>query len=272
MYNALMADNNHLRETFNKAARDYDTMRPKYPEELYKDIITLSEMPPGGKALEIGCGTGQATLPFAKCGYHILCLDIGPDLLAIAADNLRACPNVRFLNTSFEEWSVHTDEYDLVYAATAFHWIPREIGYPKAALALKPGGALAIFSNSHSRPFTGFFDEVQLVYAQYLPELLDPKDQPTTAVAIQTQIEYMRSTGLYKTVEAHTYPWAETYTTVEYLRLLNMYSGHRAITEDRRRGLYAAIAELIDKKYNGKVERPYLTELFLSKKGTSIES
>ena len=137
---------------------------------------------------------------------------------------------------------------------------------------LKPGGALAIFSNSHPRLNTGFFDEVQAVYSRYLPELLGPKDQPTTASAIQAQTEYMRSTGLFETVEVRTYPWTETYTTAAYLRLLNTYSGHRAIEIERRRALYEAIADLIDKRYAGKVERPYLTELFLGKKSSSTKS
>lgn len=263
-----MMDKTHLRTTFNKAARDYDEIRPKYPQQLYDDIIALAEMPPGGQALEIGCGSGQATLPFAKRSYHILCLDIGSDLLAIAADNLRAYPNVRFLNIAFEDWFAPAGEYDLVYAATAFHWIPPEVGYPKAALALKPGGALAVFLNAHPQPYSGFFEEVQAVYSQYLPEQTKIKDRPNTFAAIQTQAGSMRSTGLFNAVEVRTYPWTETYSTAEYLQLLNTYSDHLAIEEEYRRGLYEAIADLIDKHYGGKVERPYLTELFLGIKAS----
>jgi ubiquinone/menaquinone biosynthesis C-methylase UbiE len=266
-----MPDNHDLRGTFNRAARDYDAIRPPYPEQLFDDIIALSGIQPGDRALEIGCGTGQATLPFAKRGYKILCLDIGPDLLAIAKDHLRAYPNVRFTNIAFEDWPLQAGEYFMVYAATAFHWIAREVGYAKSVQALKPGGALAIFSNAHPRPYSGFFAEVQPVYSQYLPELLDAKSQQTTADAIRAQTESMQATGLFATVEVRTYPWMETYTTAEYLQLLNTYSGHRAIDDTRRRGLYAAIADLIEKRYAGKVERPYLTELFLGKKASSYQ-
>lgn len=267
-----MTDTNHLRTTFNKAARDYDAIRPKYPAQVYEDIIALAELPPGGQVLEIGCGTGQATLPFAKRGYPILCLDIGPDLLAIAADNLRSYPNVRFLNVAFEEWPVQAGEYDLVYAATAFHWIPPEVGYPKAALALKPGGAFALFINVLPRPCAGFYEEVQSVYSRYMPESAAKKDQPATAAAIQAQTAYMRSTGLFSAVEVRTYPWAETYTTAEYIQLLNTYSDHLAMEAERRRGLYEAIAGLIDKRYGGKVERPYLTELFFGRTASPTQS
>jgi len=264
-----MADDEHLRAIFNQAASDYDAIRPGYPEQLFVDVIALSEIPQGGQALEIGCGTGQATLPFAQRGYHILCLDIGPDLLAIAVENLRAFPNVHFENIAFEKWPVRAGEYDLVYAATSFHWIPREIGYPKAALALKPGGTLTVFSNAPPRPYTGFSVEVQSIYRQYLPELPDIRERPTNEAEIAAQAGYMRDTGLFSSVEVRTYPWAKTYTTAEYLRLLNTYSDHLPIEEKRRRRLYGAIADLIEDRYAGKVERPYLTILYLAKKAST---
>ncbi len=261
-----MTQDNSLRITFNQAADDYNAVRPGYPGQLFEDVITLSEIPPGGQALEIGCGTGQATLPFAQRGYHILCLDIGAELLAIAAQNLRAYPDVHFENVSFESWLVQASRYDLVYAATAFHWVPREIGYPKAAQALKPGGALAIFSNAHPQPYSGFFEEVQSVYSQYLPKPPDLSKRLTTSEEIEAQARYMRDTGLFNSVEVRTYPWTKTYTTSEYIQLLNTYSDHQALPEEHRRGLYQAIAHLIENHYEGKVERPYLTELFLGKK------
>lgn len=261
-----MADNDLLRSTFNKAAHDYDAIRPGYPNRLFEDVITLSEIPPSGLALEIGCGTGQATLPFAQRGYHILCLDIGPDLLEIAKKNLSAYANVSFENISFESWPLQADKFDLVYAATAFHWIPPEIGYPKAISALKPAGALALFSNIHPRPPTAFFVDVQSVYRQFFPEPQNQSEQPTTEAEIEEKVRFMRATGLFSTVEVRTYPWTKTYTTAEYLQLLNTYSDHLLMEEERRYQMYHAIADLIEKRYHGMVERLYLTVLYMGRK------
>ncbi len=260
-----MTKDNSLRSTFNESAHDYNAVRPGYPDQLFEDVITLSGIPPGGQALEIGCGTGQATLPFARRGFHILCLDIGADLLAIAAKNLQAYPGVHFKNVSFEDWPVKSGEYDLVYAATSFHWIPPEIGYPKAAQALKPGGALAIFANTHPRPYSGFFEEVQSVYRQYMPEPLNPDKRPVNAGEAEEQAEYMRSTGLFRSVEVRNYPWTKIYPTGAYIQLLNTYSDHLALPDEQRHKLYQGIASLIDSHYGGKVERPYLTRLFVGK-------
>ncbi len=255
-----------MSETFNSAARDYDAIRPGYPEPLIEDVVTLSGIPEHGQALEIGCGTGQATLPLARRGYHILCLDIGRDLLAIAQEKLRDFPDIRFQNVSFEEWPVEVGTFDLVYSATAFHWIPREIGYPKAALALKPVGALAVFSNLHPRPFTGFASEVQPIYERIVPEWDHPAERPSTAEEISAAANYMESTGLFSEVIVQTYPWSQTYTTLEHLRLLNTYSDHLRLEEGLRRALYQAIADLIERRYGGKVERPYLSVLYVGRR------
>jgi ubiquinone/menaquinone biosynthesis C-methylase UbiE len=57
-----------LRSTFDRTALLYDKVRPGYPEELFEDVVSLSGVPAGGRVLEVGCGTGQATLPLARRG------------------------------------------------------------------------------------------------------------------------------------------------------------------------------------------------------------
>ncbi len=152
-----------LRTIFNQSARDYDQVRPGYPEELIADAISISGIPEGGRVLEIGCGTGQATIPFAKRGYSMLCLDIGKDLVALARENCGAYPKVDIHNLSFEDWNPKGSLFDLVISATAFHWIPAEIGYPKATQVLKTGGYIAFFWHLHPTPYTDFFRAVQKV-------------------------------------------------------------------------------------------------------------
>jgi ubiquinone/menaquinone biosynthesis C-methylase UbiE len=147
--------------TFDQAARDYDEVRPGYPEELIEEVISVSGIPEGGRILEVGCGTGQATVPFARRGYRMLCLDVGGNLLALAEERCRAYPGAEFLNASFEEWEPGGETFDLLVSATAFHWIPPEIGFPKAARVLGDSGHIALFWNMHPRPFTGFFEEVR---------------------------------------------------------------------------------------------------------------
>ncbi len=254
-----------LRSLFNEDAATYDAIRPGYPPQLFEDILSYSQIPACGRILEVGCGTGQATLPFAQRGYALLCIDIGKEILEIASQKLKAFPQVAFWQGAFEDWPLEGDAFDLFISATAFHWVPREVGYPKAAAALKPNGTLAIFSNEHPKQGK-FFEEVQAVYARYRSDWHDPRDEPDISEKIHELAGYMDSTHLFTPVTVRTYPWQRTYTTAEYLALLNTYSDNRAMEAGRRHGLLAGIADLIERRFGGQVTKEYLAVSYLAKK------
>src|SRR5436189_21759 len=132
----MSEERKNLRTTFDEVALLYDQARPGYPEALFEDVIALSGIPPGGRILEIGCGTGQATLPLARRGYRILAIELGENLAAVARRNLAAYPTVEIRTGAFEEWPVQECAFDLAVSATAFHWIDPTIGYAKVARAL----------------------------------------------------------------------------------------------------------------------------------------
>jgi ubiquinone/menaquinone biosynthesis C-methylase UbiE len=56
---------NEKRATFNQVPELYDAARLRYPDRLFDDLISLSGLPEAGLVLEVGAGTGIATLPLA---------------------------------------------------------------------------------------------------------------------------------------------------------------------------------------------------------------
>src|ERR671917_2255842 len=102
----MAGERNRLRTTFDEAASLYDEVRPGYPGELFDDVVSLSGIPAGGRILEIGCGTGQATVPFARRGYRILCVELGENLAAVARKNLAGFPLVEERTGDFESYPV----------------------------------------------------------------------------------------------------------------------------------------------------------------------
>ncbi len=136
--------------SFDRVAEIYDAFRPDYPEELIETILRKSRLPQTGKILEIGSGTGKATLPFARRGYSILCIEPGENLARVAQEKLRDWPLVKWEIATFQDWHVQeqaAEKFDLVISAQAFHWVPKPAGFFKAANALKKNGFLAIFWN-----------------------------------------------------------------------------------------------------------------------------
>ena len=129
---------------------------------------------------------------------------------------------------------------------------------------MKPGGALAVFDNRHPIPQEGFFAEVDAVYRQYDPGWQEPGKRRSVEDYTRAIARDIAATGLYADppgVIVRKYPWTQTYTTEEYVRLINTYSNHLALPEDNRKGLYQGIADLIERRYGGRVEKEYLAVL-----------
>ncbi|MFF3750552.1 class I SAM-dependent methyltransferase [Streptomyces sp. NPDC002018] len=255
-----------LSQTFDEDAELYDQTRPGYPSELYDDLAEFAGACPGSRVLEIGCGTGQATVPLAERGCRITAVEAGPSMAAVARRNLNGAAGVEIVTADFESWPLPEDSFDVVFAATAFHWIDPAVRMAKAAEALRPGGALAVVRTQHVRGGTEeFFVEVQRCYERFDPDT-PPGFRPPEAADIDGSDhaqEVVRS-GAFGPTVFRRYERDLTYTTSEYLRLLQTYSGHRALAEAARNGLLGCIADLIDGRYGGRVTRRYLIELAVS--------
>jgi 16S rRNA A1518/A1519 N6-dimethyltransferase RsmA/KsgA/DIM1 with predicted DNA glycosylase/AP lyase activity len=107
--------------TFDDVAELYDAIRPGYPEPLIVELVSRAELHPEAALLEIGPGTGQATLPLAKRGYRITGVELGPKMARTAQEKFKPYLNVEIVNAAFEDVSLPSAAFGLVYAATAFH-------------------------------------------------------------------------------------------------------------------------------------------------------
>jgi SAM-dependent methyltransferase len=170
---ASKASQSQLRSTFNEDAELYDRHRPGYPSTLFSDLSTLANLTPASQILEIGCGTGQATLPLAKFGSKIVAVELGPSLASLAAQNLSCYRNVSIHCSSFEDWPLPLSEdekFDVVLAATSWHWLDKSSRVEKSADALKENGTLVVISTHHIAGDTEtFFSDVQLLYERFMP-------------------------------------------------------------------------------------------------------
>lgn len=115
--------------TFDEIAELYDQARRGPPDQVFDDLFALAEMQPAGtNVLEVGCGTGQATLPLAQRGCSVVAVEMGANLARIARRKLKPFPRVQLVNARFEDWAPDAT-FDIVLAVTSWHWIDPRARY-----------------------------------------------------------------------------------------------------------------------------------------------
>jgi hypothetical protein len=82
----------------------------------------------------------------------------------------------------------------------------------------------------------------------------------------RTIFNQVARTGLFEQIRVEHYEWTREFTRDEYIRLLNSYSDHRSLDDERRARLFAGIGDVIGKEFGGRVTRPYLSVLYIAKK------
>jgi SAM-dependent methyltransferase len=257
------ADNARLRITFDEDAELYDRVRPGYPYRMFDDLAQLAGVGPGCRVLEIGAGTGIATVPLAGRGCRITAVELGANMAAVAARKLAAYPDVEVVVADFEEWPLRPEPFDLVLVATAYHWLDPAARVGKVARALKPGGALAVVETHHiAGGDERFFADAQGCYERF-----DPATPPGLRLEPPAAIPRNADTDAsadFRPAVFRRYEWEYAYATHAYLDLLMSYSGHRALPAPERRNLLDCIAALIDGRHGGRITKRYLTQLWVA--------
>lgn len=251
-----------LRGTFDEAPELYDRVRPAYPEVLFDDLVGLAGLERGSRVLELGCGTGQATVPLARRGFAVVAVELGAGLAAVARRNLAPFPDVEVVNAAFEDWRLPPTPFDAVVAATSFYWLDPAVRVGRAADALRRGGALAVVATHHvAGGSERFFVDVQRCYETWMPGTPTGLRLPAAADVAHRDSAELEASGRFARVVVRFYERELTYTTREYVDLLSTYANHRALAEDARGRLLACIGGLIDTRFGGRVAKRYLTEL-----------
>ncbi len=263
------------RTFFDEIVMNYDKVRWGYPDELYMDIIRYSGPEKGKKALEIGAGTGKATVRFLNLGYDVTAVEMGVNMTEFLLDRFKGYTNFNVVTATFEDASLEETGYDLIYAASAFHWVDAEIGCPKVYRLLKKGGTFALFRNNPV-PADGeeLYEEIQTIYDKYYYNFYTSRKRPVR----KSGEDFWKPSEIYKSfrfedierygfreVMMKLYDASQTYSADEYIALLDTYSDHRGLPDDNRTALYAGIREAII-KHGGKHKVDYVFQLYMGRR------
>ena len=260
-----MNENNFLRQTFDEVALLYNVARPCYPDELFSALIDITDLNDSSRLLEIGAGTGQATRPLAKKGLDITAIELGVAMAEVARYELRNHKNVRIVTGAFEEIIFPSAAFDMVFAATSFHWIEPSIKYLKSHEVLKRKGHLAIIHTNHISDEKGdaFFKVSQPIYDRY--DFTDKHRKPELPKNEDLRVSYIDE-SLFRLIDFQLYPIVISYSARDFVRLLNTYSNHLAAVKEVRQAFFDEIEKSINDRFQGKIDKHFSMSLTIAQK------
>jgi len=154
-------------EYFDKIAPRYDewykTKVGRYVDKTEKRLVFSMIKTKSGKALDLGCGTGNYTLELYKRGFEVVGVDVSEEMLKIARKKL---PNVKFIRADAYSLPFEDNTFDLVLSITMFEFIHK----PEKALGeiyrvLKPGGE-AIIGTMNGRSLWFLFKRLKSLFVE----------------------------------------------------------------------------------------------------------
>jgi trans-aconitate methyltransferase len=245
--------------SFGAVARDYDRARPSYATELVDDIVGLL---PGREVVEVGAGTGKATVLFAARGLEMTCVEPDPEMAVVLAENTRLLPNVSVTVSSFEDFQP-AELYDGLLAAQSWHWTSREHRWVKAASMLREGGVIALFWNREQSHATPLLLAVADVYRRH--GLHDSNQQSPDVTPPAWPRDEMEKEPTLTDVEVRTYYSVHTYSTAAWLAYAASTSNLLILEPAKREAIYADVAKVIDDA-GGALEVHRRCDLYLARR------
>jgi SAM-dependent methyltransferase len=260
------------RGLFSSAVTAYEGGRPGYPEPVYELLVERCGLGPGTRVLEIGPGTGQATGRLLDLGASVTAIEIGPEL----ADRLRE----RFAGRpftvevgAFEDATIAPGAVDLVVAATSFHWVPTDTGLQRCADVLRADGWLALWWNSFGDPDRPdpFHEALTPILERLAPTLLHPPGMGCAGASAYpldaaTRIAEIDASGRFGAVHHEVVSWTGRHTAEQLRMMFGSFSSWLARPEAERAAALDALEDLARVQFDGLVERPYLTPVYLAQR------
>jgi SAM-dependent methyltransferase len=234
---------------FSAQARQYDRYRPRYPPSLFDHLLAEAHVAEGDPVVEIGAGTGLATLPLVERGLRVYGVEPAPDLADLAQSKVGE--RATLLSGRFEDVGL-PPRVRLVTAFNAWHWVEPRRGLERAARLLGAGDCLAlVWTEVRSWGEPPFEDRLATIFGAPWP-----KDMPH----IEGSLQPVRTDPRFGDVQVFHHPFARRLDGPTYVAVTQTYGGARSARH------YEALANVIDNEFDGSVTKKEDAVLYLSQR------
>jgi 2-polyprenyl-3-methyl-5-hydroxy-6-metoxy-1,4-benzoquinol methylase len=154
----------------------YARFRPGYLKVFFDDVIRRFDLNGSGRLLDLGCGTGQLTIPIAGHVAEAIGMDPEPDMLTEAAEHAAAnkVGNVTWVRGGSADLPGRLGRFRLVTMGRSFHWMDREQLLTTLADMVDDQGGLVIANDGclarSTTPWQHIIEEVQHQFLGPIPQ------------------------------------------------------------------------------------------------------
>jgi SAM-dependent methyltransferase len=240
---------------FDAHAAAYDAYRPGYPEESFDDLLALAGLSTGDAVVEIGSGTGIATLPLARRGLTVTGLEPGAAMAAIARAKLAGFERTTFEPTRFEEWVAPPERLRAVVAANAWHWVAPEESYDRAAAALAPGGCLCLLFHHVVQVGPDGFTAALGAERDAIAPLPEAERRAGAFLEQHVWADEMEASGRFTHVATTRHVFTRRLSARQFVDVTNTYGPNSQLDPGDLARWEAATMRLIDEEYGGAIDK-----------------
>lgn len=258
--------------SFDIFADNYHSVRPSYPAQAFEDCREFCELDENSRLLEIGAGSGIATVELAKLGCRLIGIEPGANLAEIARKVTSGFPNVEITEETFEAYET-LEKFDALFAFTAFHWLKDGDKFVKAHGLLEPNGSLVLVWNSFFQSDSEATSEVNKAYKDFLPDVYRDglgKVNEGVLAKLNGREKELYDNPLFYVFYSRKFLTVYNYDNETYPKLLNTFPKVTEVDDERKKVFFSRVAEIVRK--HGKISVPVLTTLIICKRKDSFFS
>lgn len=259
-----MNSNHDMRRRFFDAdANTYEVARPPYPPRVFELLDTVCGIGPGSSVLEIGAGTGLATGELLRRGVKVTAVEPGAQLAKRLSDRLGG-PSLEVVVDDFETADLR-GEWSAAISATAFHWLRTDVAIPKLAKLIRPGGWLAVWWHVFTDPDqpTVFRDALNQLYADFLPHEQRTRDSRPGPLRPESWVPDLEQGGWFGPACTEFIRWNHRLTGTGARLLFASFPNVGELADGPRTAFLDSLERLIDDRFDGCVNEPYVTAVYL---------
>jgi SAM-dependent methyltransferase len=237
----------NFRDLFSERAALYSRFRPRYPDELFDFIASLS--PSRALAWDCATGNGQAAIGLASRFTRVIATDASEQQIANAMPH----PAIEYRVATANESGLASGSADAVAVAQALHWFDVGRFYDEARRVLRPDGAIVVWG--YGDPVV---DDARLngIVHEYNRVTVEKFWQPERQILLEG---YRALTFPFHEVDAPALTLENYWTLDEFAGLLRTWSATASYAAHIGRDPVADVERMLEPLW-GKREERHLVE------------